>query len=147
MFEGRLIRLSILLCLALPGAYAGTASAFTGKWEITVVTKRELSPVAIDQERLGFSKRNAAGRRISNVTDAAAPGQIRELFLTKYFADIAHAAIGVQAFSVGGNHPGRFLPAMLQGIQPEISEPRGILMIEDTKYATLVFELVQHLVV
>jgi hypothetical protein len=36
---------------------------------------------------------------------------------------------------------------MLQSIKPEISEPRGVFMVEDTKYATLVFKLVQHLVV
>ena len=30
----RLIRFSLLLCLSIAGAYAGTASAFTGKWEI-----------------------------------------------------------------------------------------------------------------
>jgi hypothetical protein len=36
---------------------------------------------------------------------------------------------------------------VLQSVQPEIGEPRGILMVEDTKYATLVFELIQHLVV
>src|SRR5688572_32259140 len=34
MLQVRLIRFSLLLCLSVAGAYAGTASPFTGKWEM-----------------------------------------------------------------------------------------------------------------
>ena len=73
--------------------------------------------------------------------------QVRQLLLAEYLADVTHAAISVQALSVGRHHPGRFLAAMLQGVQTEIGEPRGIFMVEDTKYVPLVFEVVLHIVV
>jgi hypothetical protein len=36
---------------------------------------------------------------------------------------------------------------MLQRVQPKVCQASGILMVENTKYATFVFELILHLVV
>jgi hypothetical protein len=81
------------------------------------------------------------------VAYARSTRQVREFLLPENLADVAHTAMRVQSLSVARNHPGGFLPSMLQRVQPEIGQPGGIFMIEDTKYATFIFELIQHIVV
>src|SRR5208283_5453803 len=55
----------------------------------------------------------------------------------KGVADQAEAALGVKAFAVERDDPGRFLAAVLQRVQAERRNRRSIGMAEDAEYAAL----------
>ena len=57
-------------------------------------------------------------------------------------ADEAHAALGVEALAVEGDDAGRFLAAMLQGVQAERGDRGGVGMAEDAEDAAFLAQAV-----
>src|SRR5690606_5939009 len=57
-------------------------------------------------------------------------------------ADEAHVPLGMEALTVERDDAAGLLAAMLQGVQTEDGEGRGILMAEDAEDAALLAELV-----
>jgi hypothetical protein len=51
-------------------------------------------------------------------------------------ADMAHLAHPVQLLAVTGNDASRFLPPMLERVQPEIGELRRLRVSKDSNYTT-----------
>jgi hypothetical protein len=101
------------------------------------MAKRYLPAIAVDEEGLGLAQRDASGRRVPHVADCRPARQLRELPFAEYLADVPHPARRVKPRAVRRDHPGRLLPAMLQRVEPKVSESRGIIVVEDTKYAAL----------
>jgi hypothetical protein len=52
----------------------------------------------------------------------------------------AHALLDTQAVAVAGHDPRGLLAAVLQGVEAEIGQPRGLGMAEDPEQAALVVE-------
>jgi hypothetical protein len=55
---------------------------------------------------------------------------------------MAHAAMGMELLAVIGNDAGRFLAAMLQGVEAERGEGRGFGMAEDAEHAAFLMRVV-----
>ncbi len=108
----------------------------------------DLAMLTGDGERLAFAHRNFSGGGITHVTNRAGAGQTIEGWLIESFRDIAHRALSYQTLAVGRNHAARFLAAMLQRVQAEISQARRFRMAVDAKHAALfmkfVFQWIDH---
>src|SRR5216684_2898885 len=131
------------------GAFFFQAFAlFAGERQVAVVADGDLAMLTGDQKRLAFAHRNFSGSGIANVTNRAGAGQTIEGWLIKSFRDIAHRALSHQTLAVGRDHATRFLAAMLQRVQAEISQARGFRVAVDAKHAALftqfVFEWIDH---
>src|SRR3974390_1514264 len=57
-------------------------------------------------------------------------------------ADMAHAAMGVELLAVIGNDAGRFLAAMLEGVEAERGEGRGFGMAENAEHAAFLMRMI-----
>jgi hypothetical protein len=101
-----------------------------------------LSVLAGDDERLTFANRNFAGRRIPNVTNRSLSAKSIKLHFVETLAHVPHRAFGNQLRAVGSNDAARFLAAMLQGVQSEVSQARSICVAEDAENAALFAQLV-----
>ena len=64
------------------------------------------------------------------------------LAIGEIVADQADMALGVEAGAVEGDDAGRLLAAMLQGMQAERGQRRGVRMAEDAEDAALLVQLV-----
>src|SRR5262245_10136672 len=69
--------------------------------------------------------RNRAGQAVDHLAPREA------------LADEAHAALGMEALAVVGDDAGGLLAAMLERVQPERSDRRGIRVAEHAEYAAL----------
>jgi hypothetical protein len=75
--------------------------------------------------------------------DSGMPLQaVHHRLLRELVADKAEPTLGMEVLSVISDDAGRFLPAMLQRMQAQHGERRGVLVSEDAKYAALLPELV-----
>src|SRR5205814_9825015 len=116
--------------------------------QVAAVADGDLAMLTCDGERLAFAHRDFSGGGITNVTNRAGAGQAIEGWLIESFRDIAHRALSHQTLAVGRDHAARFLAAMLQRVQAEISQARGFGVAVNAKHATLftkfVFEWIDH---
>jgi hypothetical protein len=72
------------------------------------------------------------------MADCGVSGQaIDHLAARKGVADEAQAALGVKTLAVKADNPGGFLAAMLQRVEAERGNRRGVGVAEDTEYAAL----------
>ncbi len=75
------------------------------------------------KQRLDIAQDGFAGRRIAHMAKARAALQaVDDLLAGEMIADEAHAAFGMEAFAVEGDDAGRFLAAMLKGVEAECGE-------------------------
>jgi hypothetical protein len=70
--------------------------------------------------------------------------QIREYGLGEYIGDEAHAFSSVDVFAVAGGNAGALLPAVLQGVEAEVSEFRSFGAAVDGDNTAFVVEFVEH---
>jgi hypothetical protein len=72
------------------------------------------------------------------MADCGIAGQaIDHLTARKGVADEPEAALGVKPLAVKADNPGGFLAAMLQRVEAERGNRRGVGVAEDTEYAAL----------
>src|SRR3954468_16228705 len=69
--------------------------------------------------------------------------QFCELLLGENVGNQAHGFVNVQGHAIRGHDSGRFLSAMLQGMQTEVGEGFGLRMGVDCYYATLIAKFVR----
>ena len=69
--------------------------------------------------------------------------RIQSLLAAAGIADQADMAFDVELGSVEGDNAGRFLSAMLQGVQPECGERRGVGVAEHAEHPAFFVELVE----
>ena len=76
------------------------------------------------------------------MTNRAGARESIEGWLIESFRDLAHRALGHQTLAVGRDHAARFLAAMLQRVQAQISQARGFRVAIDAKHAALFMQFV-----
>ena len=72
----------------------------------------------------------------------AVPGQGLELGVGEEVVDQAHALLDPQPLAVAGHDPRGLLAAVLQGVEAEVGQARGLGVAEDPEQPALVVEVV-----
>src|SRR5690348_8783012 len=104
---------------------------------------RQTAEGEIGEQRLDVTQRDFAGGGVADVTDGRMSRQPRDDVLgTEILADQAEAAMGVKLFAVVSDNSGCFLPAMLQGMQPQCCQRRRIGMAVNPENAAFLPEMV-----
>ena len=93
------------------------AAQIGGVDQVAVVGDADAAVGVLDGERLRVAQARAAGGRVTDVTDGEVAGQLLELAARERVGDEALLLPLVEAVTVGRDDAGRFLPAMLQGVQ------------------------------
>ena len=93
------------------------AAPFGGVGEVAVVAERDFALVAIDHDGLGVEQCFVAGRRVARVADGERSGEFCENARLKNLFDFAHRAMEPEFGAVACDDAGRFLAAMLQGVE------------------------------
>ena len=76
------------------------------------------------------------------MSDRAGSPQTIEVRLIESIGDVTHLAFHSELHAVGSNDATRFLAAMLQRVQAEVSQSRGVRMSVDSENTTLFTQLV-----
>ena len=114
-----------------------------GVGEIAVVGDREAARGDFGEQRLDVAQDGLAGRGIADVADRAVAGQALDgAGAGEMVADEAEAALRMEARAVEGDDAGRLLPAMLQGVQAERRDRRGVGMAEYAEDAAFLAQAV-----
>ena len=104
--------------------------------QVAVVADREAAAFKLGEQRLHVAKDGFAGGRIAHMADRDGAGQpVDHLAAGEVVADQAHAALGVEALAVERDDPGGLLAAVLQRVQSERGDRRGVGMAEDAEHA------------
>jgi hypothetical protein len=93
--------------------------------EVAVVGQRHGAERGRAQRGLSVLEGGRSGRRIPRVTDCDVPLQELEVALVEDLGDQAHVTVDEDLLAVAGSDAGRFLPPVLQGIEPEVGEFGG----------------------
>ena len=98
----------------------------------------EAASVEVGEQRLHVAQDGVAGGGIADVAErdvALEPAD--HLGLVEVVADQAQAALGMEMRAVVGDDAGGLLAAMLQGVQAERGQRRGVLVAEHAEDAAL----------
>ncbi len=114
--------------------------------EVAVVGDGDGAFVGRRHERLGVAEHRPPGRRVADVAEGRVARQLRDAGLVEDVGDVAHVLLAEDAVRAGFERgdPGALLPAVLQGVQPEVDEVGRILVVEDAEDTALFSELVEH---
>ena len=109
--------------------------------EVAVVADGDLSVRAgVNEEGLRLAHRDLARGRVARVADGRDAGQTVEPLLVEDLGDEPHRALRAEHCAVGGDDAARLLPAVLQLVEAEVGEPRGVVVPVDAEHAALVAE-------
>ena len=112
--------------------------------EIAVMADGKAAGIELGKQRLHVAQNGLAGRRIAHMADRGVAGQaIDDLAPGKGVADQAEPAFGVKALAVERDDAGGFLAAMLERMQAERRNRRGVGMTEDAEHAAFFAEPVR----
>src|SRR5688572_20780339 len=115
-----------------------------GVHEVAVVRDRQLPVHAVDDDGLRVGEPAFAGRGIADVADRERSRQPRQALAVERLVDVSHCLGDADLYAVGGGDAGAFLTAMLQRVETEVREIRGLRMAEDPEHSTLFPELIHH---
>ena len=122
-------------------AFAFQAGAHVAQiHQVAVVGDGDEALGGFDADGLGVEQRRVAGGGVAGVADGHLAGELGEHIIGEDFRDQAHAFDVGQMLSVGGGDAGRFLAAMLEGVEAEIGLPGGIGMAVNGDDAALFVE-------
>ncbi|MNC34730.1 hypothetical protein D3C75_831820 [compost metagenome] len=97
--------------------------------QVAVVGDGDAALVQIGEHRLDVAQEAAAGGGIAGVADRGAAGQAGgQLSVAEGLADEALMALGVEAVVVDAGDAAGFLAAMLQGVQAQRHDRRGLVL-------------------
>src|SRR5262249_1741144 len=127
--------------------------------KLAIVGDGKAAAVELGEQRLHVAQDGLAGGRIAHMPDRDRAGQaVDHLAAGEALAHKAHTALGMEALAVVGDDAGGFLAAMLEGVESERRNRRGIRVAEHAEYAALLtqpviikavrvrsFDLVAHL--
>ena len=104
--------------------------------QIAVVPDGEAAGVELRKQRLHVAQDGAAGGRITHVPHGDMAGQPLDHFAPREgVADQSHPPYGVEALAVKGDDSGRFLAPVLQSVQAERGNRRGVRVAENPEDA------------
>ncbi len=131
--------LSTVVLKMAPSA-SSSSRRMVGVDEIAVMADGDLAARTIDDDRLRVFERARAGGGIADVADGARAGQLGQFVLVEDLRDEPHAVMALEfALLVAmGDDARAFLPAMLQGVEPEEGDFRRLGMTEYGENATLI---------
>ena len=99
---------------------------------------REAAGLEFGEQRLDIAQYGVAGGRIAHMADRRPPRQaVDGRAAREVIADQPLPALRVEPDAVESDDSGGFLAAMLQRVQPERNDRRGVGVIEDAKDAAL----------
>ena len=111
--------------------------------QVAVMGQRQAAGVDVREQRLHVPERGFADRRITHMADSRRARQaLDDGLFVEMVADEAQAALGVELLAVEGYDACRFLSPVLQGVQAQSGEGRGIGVIEDAKDAAFFVQLI-----
>src|SRR5438552_1351286 len=113
-----------------------------GVGQVAVVRDRDGSARRGSRDRLRVLQVRAARGRVADVADRGRPGQAPEPLRTEHVGDPAHRLLQVQAGAVGGRDAGRLLATVLERVEAQVHDVRGLRMVPDAEEPALVVELV-----
>ncbi len=106
--------------------------------EVAVVGNRDAAFMQLGKERLDVAQRHFACRRVARVADGHEARELRESCgVGVVIADETHALFGAELLAVEGDDTCSFLAAMLERMQAERRQRRGIRVPEDAEHAAL----------
>src|SRR5690606_35248856 len=112
-----------------------------GIGDVAVMRHGEAAVLEFREKRLYVAQAAAARRRIARMADGAvALESVEHRLLRKGVADQPDMAFDMELAAVEGNDAGGFLPAMLQRMQAERDDGRGIGPAENAEDAAFVAE-------
>ena len=104
--------------------------------EVAIVGDGEAAGGQFGEQRLHIAQDGFAGGRIAHMAQRHAALQpADDLGAGEVIADQAEAALGLEALAVEGDDAGRFLAAVLEGMQAEGGQRRRVGMAVDAEYA------------
>ena len=113
--------------------------------EIAVMADGKAAGIEFGEQRLDVAQDGFAGRRIAHMADRGGAGQaIDDLTPGEGVADQPEPPFGMEPLAVEGDDTGGFLAAVLQGMQAERRDRRGVRMAENAEYAALFAQPVAH---
>ena len=109
--------------------------------EVAVVGDREAAGLEFGEQGLDVAQRRLAGRRVAHMADGRLARQaIDRRGAGKMIADQALATFRMKPHPVEGDDARRLLSAMLQGVQAERHDRRGVGMAEDAEDAAFLMQ-------
>ncbi len=113
--------------------------------QIAVVAERNLSVIAVDQDRLRIRQLALASGRVPDMADRGSPRQMRERLAVEHVGDVTHRTRDTHLRAVGSGNACALLAAVLQRVQAEVGHVGRFGMPEDAEDAALFSELVHLL--
>ena len=110
--------------------------------QVAVVGDGDEALGGVDADGLRIEQSRVAGGGVARVADGHVAGELGEHVVGEDFGDQAHALDVGEVLAVGGGDAGRFLAAMLQGVEGEVSLAGGVGVAVDGDYAAFFVELV-----
>ena len=111
--------------------------------EIAVMGDREAAAVELGEERLDVAQDGLAGGRVAHMADGReALEPLDGVAVGEAVADEAELALGMEDAAVEGDDAGRLLAAVLQGVQAERRDRRGVRVAEDAEDAAFLAQRV-----
>jgi hypothetical protein len=105
---------------------------------------RQLTVHAVDDDRLCVGEPAFPGSRVADVSDGDRSRQSAERIDVECFVDVTHRLRHANLGPVGGGDAGAFLSAMLERVQAEVCEIRGLSVAVNPEHPTLFPELIHH---
>ncbi|MNN43185.1 hypothetical protein D3C81_1574080 [compost metagenome] len=97
--------------------------------QVAVVGDGDAALVQIGEHRLDVAQEAAAGGGVTGVADRGAAGQAGgQLGVAEGLADEALMALGIEAVVMDAGDAAGFLAAMLQGVQAQRHDRRGLVL-------------------
>ena len=110
--------------------------------QVAVVPQRQFSLVAVNQDRLRVHQRRIARRRIPRVPDRRRAPQPRDHLRREYLLHVPQASVECMSVPSRRSDPRRFLPAMLQRVEPQIGELRRLRMPVHPEHAAVIVKMI-----
>jgi hypothetical protein len=135
---------SVVDCIIAP-FFTRFAAQRQAVGEVAVMGDCKTAGIEFGEERLDVAQDGFARGGVADMADGGGAGQALDHFAAgEGVADEAEAAFGMEALAVEGDDAGRFLAAMLEGVQAERGERRRIGMAVDAEYTAF---LAQHVAI
>ena len=104
--------------------------------QVAVVGEGDAAAFQVGEHRLDVAEERAAGGGIAGVADGGAARQaLDQVGAAEGVAHVAHVPLGVEALAVEGGDAAGLLAAVLQGVQAERRDGRGVGDVEDAEHA------------